>query len=115
MVADKKKKINTDTAHGLVGHINDVDGQKIVKRLGFDLTRKSMLPCGACAEAKAKQLCLLTRTEVIKVEVRPRSIAKVANGRIYIDLSSVNKPKVIDVNITKPNWVMMVDERTGMK
>ena len=115
VVADKKKRINADTAHGLVGHINDVDGRKIIKYLGFELTRKAMLPCGACAEAKAKQLSLPTRTDVTRVEVRPRNISKVANGRIYTDISSVKKPKLIDVNITKPHWSLIVDERTGMK
>ena len=64
VVADKKKRINADTAHMLVGHINDVDVQKNVKYLGFELTRKVMLPCGACAEGKAKQLSLQTRPEV---------------------------------------------------
>ena len=115
VLADKKKKITADTVHGLVGHINDADGRKIAKYLGFNIARKEMTPCGACAEAKAKQLSLPSRTEITRVEVRPRNVATVVNGRVYLDISSVKAPKLIKVNVTKPHWRVMVDERTEMK
>ena len=40
---------------------------------------------------------------------------KESNGRIYLDISTVKKPKNIEVNVTKRNWCIMVDEKTGLK
>ena len=111
----KQKKINMTTAHGLVGHMNTVDGNRIVEYLGFVLKHKVMEPCEACAESKAKQMSLPKRTQIVRVEVKPRNVEKVANGKIYLDMSSVKKPKLLDISVNKPNWRLMVDKLTGMK
>ena len=54
VMADKRREITAEAAHGLVGHINDHKGRQVVQYLGFKIARKVMTPCGACAEAKAK-------------------------------------------------------------
>ena len=115
VIADRKKVINANTVHGLVGHMNDVSGRQVMKYLGYDIARKSMTPCGACAEAKAKQRSLPSRVETVRTVVNPKQRASVANGRIFLDISSVKSPKLLKVNVTKPNWRLMVDERTELK
>ena len=47
--------MNIKQAHERLGHHNEVTTRKIAKGLGWHITRGSMLPCQACAEAKAKQ------------------------------------------------------------
>ena len=47
--------------------------------------------------------------------MRPKNVAAKANGRIYLDLLSVRAPKSIKVEVTKPHWLVMVDEKTRMK
>ena len=74
-----------------------------------------MAPCGACAGAKTKQMSLPTRTETMSVVVRPKNVTVKANGRIYMDLLSMRAPKLIKVEVTKPHWLVMVDEKTRMK
>ena len=32
-----------------------------------------------------------------------------------MDLSTVKKPKNVEVNLTKRNWCILVDEKTGLK
>ena len=55
VMSDKKKRISADIVHGLVVHINDCEGRKIVMHLGYELTNQPMTRCGVCGEAKAKQ------------------------------------------------------------
>ena len=115
VMTDRQRKLNADTVHGWLGHMNDADGRKTIKHLGFEITRKGLTPCAACAEAKAKQKSLPSRTEIVRVEVNPKEVARKVNERIHLDISSVKAPKDLQVNVTKPNWRIMVDERTGMK
>ena len=114
-VTESKKTINADVAHGLLGHMNDADARMAAKNLGYELVKKGMTPCGACAEAKSKQRSLPSRTATIRVEVEPKQVVKMVNERVHLDISSVKNPQDIDVNVTKPHWMMVVDERTGMK
>ena len=65
VMADQKKKISADVAHGLMGHMNNEDGRRAITHLGFDLLRGPLTKCGACAEAKAKQVSLPSRTGAI--------------------------------------------------
>ena len=115
VVADKTKEIKADIVHGLVGHINNVNGHKIMQHLGFKIARKVITPCGACVDAKSKQSALPSQMKTVQIEVRPRNSTETVNGKIYLDISSVKVPKLMNVNITKPHWLMMVDEKTDMK
>ena len=64
-MADKKKGISAAVAHGLLGHMNDADRRKTIAYLGFKLNQKALTVCSACAEAKAKQQSLPSRTVTI--------------------------------------------------
>ena len=68
-LTESKKRISADVAHGLLGHMNDADTCMAIKNLGYELLKKGLTPCGACAEAKAKQRSLPSRTTTIKSEV----------------------------------------------
>ena len=67
VMSDKKRCITADVAHGLLGHMNDADGQKAIQYLGYELQQKPLAVCGACAEAKAKQKSLPSRVEKMVV------------------------------------------------
>jgi len=61
--------------------------------------------CEACAAAKAKQKNVPKES--------PHVPAKANNERIYLDIATIKAPS--NVNVTKPNWCIMVDERTQLK
>jgi hypothetical protein len=115
LLTEKKRKVSSDVAHGLLGHMNEADGRKIMSHIGYELKKGGLTKCGACAEAKAKQRSVLKRTEIVSVEVTPKKLAERVNERIHLDIQSVKAPPNTDVTITKPNWRIMVDERTEMK
>ena len=98
-----KRKVNADTAHGLLGHMNDTDARQAIKNVGYELVKKRLTPCGACAETKSKQRSLLNRMATISVEVKPRELVKTVNKLVHNDISSVKKPQESEVNITKPH------------
>ena len=60
-------------------------------------------------------MSLPAKTTIVRVEKKPRNIAQDINGRIYLDISSVKTPKIVDVTISKPHWQIMIDQRTEMK
>jgi hypothetical protein len=74
------------------------------KEMGWILSG-TWKPCKACAAGKAKQK-----------NVPKESKHKPAKGenRIFLDITMVKRMKE-SPNVTKPNWRIMVDERTGMK
>eukprot|EP00957_Ditylum_brightwellii_P092737 7061330-Ditylum_brightwellii.AAC.1 len=63
VVPDKKRAISAKVAHALCGHISKEQSRKIVKHLGFTVSRGSMPKCEACAIAKAKQKSLPSRVQ----------------------------------------------------
>ena len=89
VMTNKKKKITADAVHGVVGHMNDADGRKIMKYLGFDIVRQSMATCRACSKEKAKQRSLPHRTEIIRVETAPKNRVTTVNGRFFLNILSV--------------------------
>ena len=74
-----------------------------------------MAVCGACAEAKSKQKSLPTQIEATIKLGQPKEKAKANNEQLYLDILSIKPPKLVEVNLSKPHWRIMVDERTGMK
>ena len=40
--------------------------------------------------------------------------AKENYGRIFLDVSTIKSLKEIKVSVTKPYWMIMVDERIGL-
>eukprot|EP00957_Ditylum_brightwellii_P211883 15366716-Ditylum_brightwellii.AAC.1 len=55
MVSYKKKSIVATVAHTITGHINEAQSCKIVKHLGYTVSRGSMPKCETCAKVKAKK------------------------------------------------------------
>ena len=115
VITEQKQKVDADTAHGLLGNINNAEGRKSIEHLGYELTHGSLTPCGACAKSKAKQRSLPSRTGILRVEVIPKKIAKEINERIHLDILSVKAPLGDTINVRKPHWLIKVDERTDMK
>jgi hypothetical protein len=70
------------------------------------LLTESWKPCEACAAGKAKQKNVPKESE--------HKLADKDANRIFLDIATVKKLKN-GPNVTKPNWRIMVDERTGMK
>ena len=102
-------------AHELTGHINVEDCRKTVKYLGYELSRGGLSPCESCAEAKAKMKNLPTRVQTVTTVVRPRVIPARPNDLVSLDISTIRAPKGVNVTVTKPNWRLIIDQRTQMK
>jgi len=99
---DTKVKMTIQQAHSKMGHANKYVTRKTAKILGFELKPGSLNACEACAAAKAKQKNVPKESSHVP--------AKTNNERIYLDIAAIKAPS--HVNVTKPNWHIMVDERT---
>ena len=106
VASDQKMRMSVQQAHRKLGHCGEEETRKIDKALGWTITRGSMLPCVACAEAKAKQ------KNVPKVSDHEPTTD--TNGRVHLDLATIKTPKG-GSKITKPNWRIIVDEKTQLK
>lgn len=73
------------------------------------LTRGTLQPCEDCAGAKAK------RKPIPRVSEHNRSDE--VNGRMYLDISTIKKPKNDDsvMEVDQANLRLMVDEKTQLK
>ena len=78
---------------------------QVAKALGWSIKPGVFQVCQACAEAKSKQKNIPANTEHIK--------ASKTEPRVHLDISTIKDPE--GVELTKSNWRIMVDERTGMK
>ena len=92
------------TFHAMLGHAGEQACRESAKELEIHITRGSLEPCEACLTAKAKK-------ESVNYRQHQRSM--IPNERIYLDLSRLIKAG--SNAIYKPNWRLIVDERTGMK
>jgi hypothetical protein len=99
--------MNIEQAHAKFGHSTEEDARKTAKELGITLTRGTLRPCEACTVAKAKQKNLIKKSTHI-------SAIKKDERRIFIDISTVKKAQK-GKDLARPNWYLMVDERTQMK
>eukprot|EP00957_Ditylum_brightwellii_P095324 7260999-Ditylum_brightwellii.AAC.2 len=61
-----------------------------------------MEQCEACAEAKAKQKSLLSRTELVKRIGTKKDTPKQVNERINLDISTIKAPAGVKVTVKKP-------------
>ena len=92
-------------AHNKLGHCSAELTRKIAKQMGWHITTP-VKPCEACSVAKAKQ------KNVPKESGHGDNTDKA--GRVFLDISTV-KRKEDDPPVTKPNWRILVDERTQLK
>jgi hypothetical protein len=102
---DSGTRMNIMKAHDLLGHCSEDMTRSAAKLMGWVLSGP-WKPCESCATAKAKQKNVPKDSEHEK--------ATKGENRIFLDIATVKKAKD-GPPVTKPNWRIMVDERTGMK
>jgi hypothetical protein len=101
------RQIPIKLAHDMFGHCDEARTRKMAKAQGFKVSRGTLGPCEACAIGKAKQRNVPKESEHVP--------AKQSNERLFLDLSTIKAKKSVKMTVTKPNWRIMVDERTQMK
>jgi hypothetical protein len=106
MLGPKVKTITINEAHKQLGHMDEAITRKVAAQLGWTITRGAMKVCESCAKAKAKQKNIKTK--------EPHEKSDMVNGRVYLDLSRIKGPK-LDLQPRRPNWRLIVDEKTGYK
>jgi hypothetical protein len=87
-------------------HPGEDNTRKMAAALGWTITRGSLKPCDDCATGKAKQ------KNVPKVSKHLEATED--EPRVFLDITTVKSPKG-GPNVTKPNWRILVDERTQLK
>ena len=63
--------------------------------------------CVPCTKSKAKQKNTIKESDADK--------ATEANGRLFLDTSTIRAPNTKQIKVAKLNWLIMVDQKTGMK
>ena len=103
----QEKTVSIKVAHELLGHMDEAATRKAAANLGWTITRGTLGVCESCAKAKAKQKNVANKEA-------PKEKAKEVNGRVYLDLSRVVNPNNAK-QPRRPNWCLIVDEKTGYK
>jgi hypothetical protein len=102
----KKTRMTIAQAHGKLGHCNEDATRKAAKQMGWELKPRMLKSCEACAAAKAKQKNVPQVSEGTRAED--------GKNRIYLDIAMVKQRKGMP-RATKPNWRIVVNQRTGLK
>ena len=97
--------VSKDKAHRLLGHSGEETTMSTGKALGWKLTG-TMHRCESCQTAKAKQKAV--------PKVSSHVPATEPGRRFFIDLSKIQAPSGVKT-ASKANWLMIVDESTGLK
>ena len=79
------RRVNITAAHGLMCHAGEDDTRKSLNYLGYLITRGTLKPCSSCREAKAKKTFL--------PKVSNRIISTKPNERLWLDISTIKRPK----------------------
>lgn len=93
-------------AHRRLGHCNEDTTRAAAKALGWTLVPGALDVCEACTMAKAKQKNVSKTSEHVPSDS--------ANGRIHLDLAKIKSREGLP-KPTRPNWLIMVDEKTQLK
>ena len=116
------KAISIKAAHGICGQTHESNTRKTASALGYKISKGSMQSCEDCAMAKAKQKNIKrSDVEIIKVIKNENTDdwkAKSPNERVRLDISIIKIPqnlKKLGITVSKPNWRMIIDDRTGLK
>eukprot|EP00957_Ditylum_brightwellii_P148077 11273918-Ditylum_brightwellii.AAC.1 len=102
-------------AHASTGHISKAQSHKIVKHLGYTVSRGNMPKCEPCAKAKAKQKSLPSCVKVVEIDDHPKESKSRVNKRMHLDISTVKVPEQLNITVVKSQWLLVVEEHTGMK
>ena len=105
--AKTNKPISINLAHCSFGYGDEHITREIARALGFEITNGTMKPCDACAAAKAKQKNLPTGRNHIP--------SKISNERMHLDIATIKAPEHMKINVSKPHWRILVDEKVQMK
>jgi hypothetical protein len=89
-----------------LGHLSEDSVRQTEKVLEWTISVGCLKPCDSCAAGKAKQKNVSNNSDHIT--------AKKNNKRIFLDIATLRSPPE-GPNVTKPNWRIMVDERTQLK
>eukprot|EP00957_Ditylum_brightwellii_P079204 6023899-Ditylum_brightwellii.AAC.1 len=98
-----------------MGHMSEADCRKSVQHLKYTTSHRSIDKCVAYDESKVQQKSLPTRTEVIKKAVHIKDVPKKVNDCMCLDISTIKTPASVKVTVTRPQWLILVDERTRVK
>ena len=109
------KSVSEQLGHDIMGHMNTPKARESLNYLGYEIIKGSMKPCVSCAEAKAKQRGFPMQVVHHSKPMDNISIPKKAGEEIGIDLSTIKAPKDSEILVSKPNWRMIADKRTGIK
>ena len=94
----------------MFSHLGKQATKDVIEHLGWKMTDECSI-CESCAVGKAKQ------ASVLQVSIKPE--LNLGKRRVHLDIS-VLKPRPdedgdISVPIKKPNWRLIVDEKTLFK
>jgi hypothetical protein len=103
-----EKSIPIQLAHDRLGHPHEDMTRKMAKELGWTLSLGSQKPCDGCRAGKAKQKNVPKESDHV-VATEPNE-ARV----FFLDIATINKPEGESGSVYKPNWRIVVDERTQM-
>jgi hypothetical protein len=101
------QRMSIKEAHDKLGHADENAIRKAAKALEIETLRGAMKACEGCAVAKAKQ-------KNVPKESHETAIASKEERRMFLDVSTVKKMKD-GPNVTKPNWLIIVDQRSALK
>jgi hypothetical protein len=101
-----QKKLNIQQAHDQLGHLSEDSVRQTAKVLEWTISVGGLKPCDSCAAGKAKQKNVSKNSD--------HQPATMTNERIFLDIATLKSPPE-GPNVTKPNWRIMVDERTQLK
>ena len=100
-------KVNSSKAHNLFGHCNrKATWEAAVEQLGWVISDEDRNTCPYDIATKAKQKWL-SRSRNDKT--------RESNERVGIGIITVKSKKKFGIIVSKPNWLMVIDERSGTK
>ena len=94
-------------AHDIFGHNSEARTRQMAYALGIGVSRGTLKPCEACAAGKAKQRNVVKESDHVKAEG--------TNERVFLDIATIKHPSKLKMKLARPNWRMIVDERTQMR
>ena len=103
LLLDQGKSIGVNLFHNIIGHASEETTKHTASYYGLRLTG-TMTKCEHCALAKARQKNVSKTSD-------PENKATSVGERLYIDISSVNKPTFSG----KTFWLLVVDEYLAWK
>ena len=104
----QEKTVSIEVVHELLRHMDEAATRKAAADLGWTITHGTLGACKSHAKAKAKQ------KNVANGAATPKEKAKEVNGRVHLDPSCIVNPKT-EKQPKRPNWCLIVDEKTGFK